>query len=426
MKTWVHQKMRMPFGWIAIVVGSVGLNLSGCRPERIVQFEPNMVFAKAAEIDVGYPMDQALNETQDAVTKMFGTPDNPKLPEFALESDYAELITLEQLKAVAGASSNHIGLYAKHCANCHGVTGNGRGPTAALLPLYPRDYRAGKFKFKNTRRGQKPLREDLFASIKHGINGTSMKSIQELAGPAVKVSDEDIENLVSYVIYLSWRGELERGMIKSGEDIAFEDGESLFQVKLESSEPEKYQQQWEAASELAQEIGESWLNAVDSVKAIPDRPANVPVPETIEEVVAAANSAEDTPLKQSIERGKELFASEKAACGKCHGKQGYGDGQTQDYDDWTKEWTTRVGIEPTDEAAQIPLIARGALPPRKILPRDFREGYFHGGSSPENIYRRISEGIEGTPMPAATALSADEIWDLVNFARSLKSRTLEK
>ncbi len=107
-----------------------------------------------------------------------------------------------------------------------------------------------------------------------------------------------------------------------------------------------------------------------------------------------------------------------AACAKCHGKEGRGDGPQQDYDDWTKEWTLRIGIDPSDYDAQVPLIARGALPPRKISPRDFRQGEFRGGSAPEQIYRRIAVGIDGTPMPAAT-IPPEEIWHLVNFVRSL-------
>ena len=51
------------------------------------------------------------------------------------------------------------------------------------------------------------------------------------------------------------------------------------------------------------------------------------------------------------------------------------------------------------------------------MARDFRLGLFRGGSEPERIYRRIAEGIDGTPMPAA-AIPTEDIWHLVNFVRS--------
>ena len=389
-----------------------GASLSGCKQERPVEFEPNMVFAKGIEISSGYPMQTALNQTQDALNRMFGKPTDPQLPELLKSEDYAELISLDRIKA-AGHTTEGVGLYEKHCATCHGVVGNGRGTTAALLDPYPRDYRAGKFKYKSTPRSVKPLREDLEYVIRRGIDGTSMKAIPEL-------KDEDIKVLVDYVIYLSIRGELERSLLRQAEEIDFEAGESLFDVNLEKTKPDVFKEQLTNVEGSLEEIGDSWLEAVDRVKEVPEPPAEIPVPATRAEVLAAKQSPEDSPLKKSIARGSEVFRSEMAACGKCHGVEGYGDGKNIDYDDWTKEWTLRIGIEPTDEEAQIPLVARGALPPRRIMARDFRLGLFRGGSEPDRIYRRIAEGIDGTPMPAA-AVSQEDIWHLVNYVRSLEA-----
>ena len=393
-----------------LVIGCA--SMVGCREQRPVEFEPNMVFAKSIEISSGYPMQTALSQTQDALHRMFGTPTEPQLPELLKSEDYADLISLDRVKA-AGHVADGVGLYEKHCATCHGVVGNGRGTTAALLDPYPRDYRAGKFKFKSTPRSVKPLREDLEYVIRRGIDGTSMKAIPEL-------KDEDIKVLVDYVIYLSIRGELERNLLRQAEEIDFEGGETLFDVALEKTKPETFKEQLTNVEDTLAEIGDSWLEAVDRVKDMPEPPEDIPVPATREEVLAAKQSPEDSPLKKSIARGSEVFRSEMAACGKCHGLEGYGDGKNIDYDDWTKEWTLRIGIEPTDEEAQIPLVARGALPPRRIMARDFRLGLFRGGSEPERIYRRIAEGIDGTPMPAA-AIPQEDIWHLVNYVRSLEA-----
>lgn len=390
--------------------------LCGCKAERAVEFEPNMVFAKSIEIQSGYPMQKALDQTQVVLKRLFGTPEDPQLPELLKGSDYADLISLDRIKA-AGHVDGKVGLYEKHCATCHGIVGNGRGTTAALLDPYPRDYRAGKFKYKSTQRGSKPLREDLEYVISHGIDGTSMKAIPEL-------KPDDVKVLTDYVIYLSIRGELERNLLRQAEDIDFEAGDSLFDVALETStdseKKEKFKEQMTNVEDTLAEICESWLEAGDRVKEIPAIPEGIPVPATRAEVLAAKHSPDDSPLKKSIERGAEVFRTEAAACGKCHGKEGYGNGTNVDYDDWTKEWTLRIGIEPTDEKSQIPLVARGALPPRRIMARDFRLGLFRGGSEPERIYRRIAEGIDGTPMPAA-AVPVEDIWNLVNFVRSFDS-----
>lgn len=379
----------------------------GCRQETAATFEPNLVYSKTIEIDSGYPMTQALQETQDALLKFFGTPDAPLLPEFATSNDdYKSLVSLERIKKAAGPiTDNGGGLYRQHCSTCHGIVGNGRGTTAALLDPYPRDYRMGKFKFKDTTRSAKPLRADLTYAIKHGVAGTAMKTIPEL-------SDEDIEALVDYVIYLSWRGEFERAMLTEGGEVAFEDGESLY-----SESSKDFDDQRKFAEDTLQEIADSWMEAEERVKEVPE-PGDIPVPATIEELRAELSKEGDTPLKQSVAKGRELFESEVAACAKCHGKEGRGDGPQQDYDDWTKEWTLRIGIDPNDNAALVPLIARGALPPRKMIPRDFRQGLFRGGAEPEHIYRRIAAGIDGTPMPAAT-VPPEDIWHLVNFVRSL-------
>ena len=386
--------------------------LGGCRAERKVEFEPNMVFAKSLEIQSGSSMKVALEQTQVALNRMFGTPTDLRLPASLMSEEYADLISLDRVKA-AGHVETGVGLYEKHCATCHGIVGNGRGTTAALLDPYPRDYRAGKFKFKSTPRSVKPLREDLEYLIGHGIDGTSMKAIPEL-------KPEDVKVLTDYVIYLSIRGELERNLLRQAEDVDFEANESLFDASLETTKADEFKEQLANVEDTLTEICESWLAAVDRVKDIPEPPEGVPVPATRAEVLAAMKAADESPLKKSIQRGGEVFRTETAACGKCHGKEGYGNNTNVDYDDWAKEWTMRIGIEPTDEESQIPLVARGALPPRRILARDFRLGLFRGGSEPERIYRRIAEGIDGTPMPAA-AIPPEDIWHLVNYVRSLES-----
>jgi mono/diheme cytochrome c family protein len=73
------------------------------------------------------------------LTAVFGTPDQPRLPAM-IEELSAEMPVLRRpmLAAAAGPVASDRdgtarGLYREHCVHCHGITGDGAGPTAAFL-----------------------------------------------------------------------------------------------------------------------------------------------------------------------------------------------------------------------------------------------------------------------------------------------------
>ena len=456
-------------------------------------------------------MDQVVEDTDWAVERLFGTPDDPKIPEVE-DEEVANLVSMEHLHRAAGPivpqgeTAELGGLYRKHCATCHGVTGNGRGPTGAILNPYPRDYRMGIFKFKSTTRGAKPTREDLARSIREGIAGTAMVRIPEL-------SEDDVQALVDYVIYLSWRGQVERQMIDAAMyDLDLAAGDRILRpesadlmdqelAKLSEEDEEKvaaleekidaelakevevlvkrenpqadedaladlvderlegmkanrrkemvdgvlarvastaerdlwnryqqleskelFEENWGYVMDSVVDVAGTWLEAEDEVTEVED-PGEIPVPANRAEFVAMMAGPEADALKASVARGHELFLSEAVGCAKCHGKEGKGDGQTTDYDDWTKDGTVNVGLDPKNTDQLVPLLARGALTPQNIRPRNFAEGVFRGGSDPEDLFRRIANGIAGTPMPAAPVIEGQferqDIWHLINYIRSL-------
>ncbi|MFQ5848804.1 MAG: ethylbenzene dehydrogenase-related protein [Candidatus Methylomirabilales bacterium] len=96
---------------------------------------------------------------------------------------------------------------------------------------------------------------------------------------------------------------------------------------------------------------------------------------------------------ESIAKGRELFKREK--CWECHGKEGRGDGKKihELEDDW-------------------------GFP---IRPFNLTKGWrFKGGSEPQDIYRRFTTGLNGTPMPSFIhTLSDEERWHLANYIVSL-------
>jgi len=338
---------------------SFRLNLEGRNPEEIS-------LAQYEAIDL-------------TLTKLFGTPDEPTIPA-GVDLD------LEWLQAAAGpiasdADGRQRGLFRQHCVACHGISGDGAGPSAAMLTPYPRDFRNGVFKWTSTVAGAKPTRDDLDRTLRRGVPGTAMPSFMRLP-------DEEIESLIEYVQYLSIRGETELHLIR---------------LVVDEDEYLPLDIDWVMDDGLLP-AAESWQR----VEQDPGRYLIQPPPEP------PADAA-------SIELGHRLYASKDAQCLKCHGPDGRGDGEeTEIYDDWNKP---KKGVTP-EQTKDLAFLY--TLPIQKLLARDFREGIFRGGSSPIDLYRRVDVGIPGTPMPAAgpaggTAgvLTPTDIWHVVHYIRSL-------
>ncbi len=62
-----------------------------------------------------------------------------------------------------------------------------------------------------------------------------------------------------------------------------------------------------------------------------------------------------------------------------------------------------------------------------VQTRDLQAGIYHGGGDAKTLYRRITQGIAGTPMPAVAVvtqengkgLTENQVWDLVRYVQSL-------
>ena len=414
-----------------VFLGAIVL-IAGCRNEAPI-FDMNLVFARKLEIH-GADLDEAVNDARPILDHFFGTPDEPKLPE-VLQSDskYTSLISLENLKRAAGAVASDrdgtdFGLYRKHCSTCHGLTGNGSGPASSLLNPYPRDFRMGVFKFKSTKYGSKPTQEDLIHTLRHGLPGTAMPSF-------TLHPDEDVQALAQYVIYLTIRGEVERAMYRdAANELGYGDPDQTLEdrfltAELKESDPDAYRQQLAALNEYIVAAADRWVVAEQNrvlVAELPEKIPNWPL-------AADATSDQRAEMGASILRGKALFHGKVANCSVCHGESGKGDGQVNDYDDWTKEWTVRNGLDPQDPSKRSVIreyLALGAHKPRNILPRNMQTGAFRGGNQPEDIYRRIVQGIDGTPMPAVNlvetpgtnGLTSGDVWDIVHYVLSLSQQ----
>ena len=302
---------------------------------------------------------------QDALDKLFGTPAHPKVDGISAEAREKLILTEEQLEKGSY-------YYRINCLHCHGVTGNGRGPTSRWVNPHPRDYRRGLFKFQSTNQlsetQQKPSRADLMRTLQEGIEGTAMP-------PFNLLSTHDLETMVSYVIHLSIRGEVEFTTIRRN----FQFDPNLAALDLvPGKDPVKDMKR------ITKLIGEAWLSAQNQAIKV------APYPKYTEK-----------EMKESVKRGWALFLADEeelaelkikgsASCVSCH--KDYGRQGTFRFDDW------------------------GTL----VRPADLVRGVYRGGGRPVDIYYRIHSGINGSGMaPFGASLSGEQLWDIVNFVRTL-------
>lgn len=369
-----------PFLWLVVTC----LAVAGCGGTTDV-FSLNQVYLLNQERATKIELTAAQRaDLRDVLSEYFGTPDAPKT------GGLDDLLDAQHLQMAAGRvysdqQGQPFGLYREHCAHCHGLSGDGVGPTSVFLSPYPRDFRRGIYKFKSTMGpATPPTDEDLLNTLRRGIPETAMPAYGLL-------SDEELLALVDYVKYLTIRGQVERSLIEFAVDeLEAEDKLSDFPEDVEAT------------------IGfvvRRWKQLEDDVVHVPPRP-------------------EPWDLQASIERGRELFLGDVANCVKCHGEHGLGDGENVEYDDWTRE------LDPQTPEVWREYVELGALTPVQSKPRNLQRRIYHGGGEDEDLYLRIFCGIAGTPMPAAPMkpdgagledrrLTTADIWHLVDFVKYL-------
>jgi len=283
-------------------------------------------------------------------------------------------------------------LYAEHCQHCHGVAGDGQGPTAPYLNVRPRDYRKGLFKFTSTKEGMKAQRSDLARVIEDGIPGTYMPSFKLLKA-------KESHAIIEYVLFLAMRGETEfqmnnlLGSDYSEENVAtrIKDGETTEKVLAEFVNRQKEGEIDEEVTQRTDKMIADWISAQAPEAAIVPKEKRYP-----------SDAA-------SIQRGRDLYLSNNLNCVACHGESGLGDG-VQTYS-VTKN--TESGKDNTEPGLYD---AWG----NKLKPRNLRLGMYRGGRRPIDLYARIEAGIKGTPMPAFGAkLTEQQKWDIVNYVLEL-------
>lgn len=102
------------------------------------------------------------------------------------------------------------------------------------------------------------------------------------------------------------------------------------------------------------------------------------------------------PSEDLVKHGKEVW--QQAKCWECHGNSGKGDG------DKSRELEDDFGYP--------------------ILPADLTAGLYKSGPSVKDIYRTVTTGLSGTPMPSyGDSLPEEDRWALAYFVLSLSAFT---
>lgn len=116
------------------------------------------------------------------------------------------LLMFAAVPLAVGADADDFGKYLQgrhvfksQCAPCHGSTGRGNGPWARGMPVQPRNFRMGIFKYRSTPMSFQPTEDDLRRTIKRGVSGTAMPTF------AKSMSDRDLEAILVYLKNLSHR-----------------------------------------------------------------------------------------------------------------------------------------------------------------------------------------------------------------------------
>jgi len=247
---------------------------------------------------------------EEALVAKFGTPARP-------------LIDGHDPEGRLALGSQH---FRRQCVQCHGLSGNGRGPTGLWISPTPRDFRQGAFKFVSSKGSapRKPSRDDLLRTLQHGLPGTAMPAFAMLGDDVLKL-------IIDYVMHLSIRGEVEYKLMLT---ILSEGHDSL-----DGSIPEE-------VNAFAKRSLNEWMN-IEPIIVPDDR-----------EVVG------DDP--ESVRRGWQLFhAKEGAGCLACH--ENYGRSAQARYDIWGTQVVPRNLTEPVYKGGKQPkdhfLRVRGGIAP---------------------------------------------------------------
>jgi mono/diheme cytochrome c family protein len=277
-------------------------------------------------------------------------------------------------------------VYRRWCMQCHGQSGAGEPAQAIDNGPAPRDYRQGIFKYTTAfpppslpKKGLgavgKARRTDLLRTVRNGIDGTIMPAFPALTGA-------ELEDVVSYVIHLSVRGETEFATLAKITNLA----------KLTDVDPDY------VGGELDWLFVQNQLWVLLNWGVAAKHPIPVPPeqfatgPERIRSALRGYRLYNDLDPKYENQTDPKL----KFGCASCHAD--YGRTRQLKWDAWATV----------------------------VQPRNLTLGVFRGGRRGEDLYARLYGGIAPSGMTAfqdqlakAPPGTPNPLWDIVHFVQAL-------
>lgn len=167
---------------------------------------------------------------------------------------------------------------------------------------------------------------------------------------------------------------------------------SLGLFKFRSSQPGQFPTQTDLQKLIRNGVEGSYGRSMPAFDAFDDNDLRA----LIEVVRAAAGglafgtavTIPPKPQRADLAAGAALYT--QLNCIECHGALGDGKG--------------RLAVDLVDSAGN------------RIRPANFQTGKFKGGNLPEDIWKRISIGLDGTPMPSyGRGQTGEKLWPLVDY-----------
>jgi mono/diheme cytochrome c family protein len=334
-------------------------------PKERYHFAPHMVLEGTDNVKTYDLPEEKRDMLDELLLPYFGTPREP-LVKLEDVSDALDELQLSKEQLAFGST-----LFRAQCLECHGKEGNGLGKTSQFLNPKPRDYRQGKFKFLSTVRkdaagkpdtalASYPARADLFHTITNGLPGSGMTKFEQ--DPKQK------DALVSYVIHLSCRGQVEYRLTRQ-----WIDEDEKPEAKDLERELKQILTQWAADSKSIYQPQVPW-----------------------EEI-------EREGTKSQWAEGKAIFLDKnRGGCTECHGQN---------------------GMARLEDVPNIATMKDDWGHP--VKPRNFTQDSYRGGDRPIDLFYRIRLGIKPSRMQAAdmNKLSDADIWRLVGYVKSLEIKS---
>ncbi len=269
--------------------------------------------------------------------------------------------------------------YVHYCQACHGLNGDGKGPSSYGLRPPPRDFRDAVFKFGAVRSGEKPNDDDLMRIVKGGLHGTPMLEWD--------IPDQQLWRIVQFI-------------------------KTFPRAKCD---PTKKGQQEACKAELEQFPDgkpNPWLDTYTAGKKKGQpKPTGEPIVITEDPWAGKVDAA--------LKKGEEVYHL-KAQCANCHPSYL----TRQDYSDLAMKVEGKPKTQFRDAMYESIVLAGKDNPYRvNLVPPDFTLSPLRSirtGHEEQDLYRLIASGVGGV-MPAwIDGLSQEELWALVHYVASLR------